>query len=292
VQRVGTSAPFAQQVVTSRGVYDESAVGPVFGALSGATLYTTTYSSCESAEGGAAEVIAVDTATGQQTEVKIFGCAGLQGIALAPDGTLLVAESGIGKTAARIARLNPANGAVSTVSSGGSLKDPRGIALAASGALIVADATGSVLAVSTNDGAQSTIAAGPGLTGANGVALDASGSIYVTAAGPPPVLKLSAASRRFSTAGFRFKASCTPSCDFHYDVKVQAKGVHPFSVSDVVVGVGRTRTLTVKLPKSVNRDISRALARNRSVRMRLTARPQDGFGGALGKSRSLTVHVT
>jgi hypothetical protein len=58
--------------------------------------------------------------------------------------------------------------------------------------------------------------AGPGLTGADAVALDASGNIYVTAAGAPPVLKLSAASRRFSTAGLPFKASCWPRCDVHY----------------------------------------------------------------------------
>jgi hypothetical protein len=292
VDGIATTAPFAQRVVTSGGEYQESAIGPMFGALSGPTLYTTTYSSCESAEGGAAEVVAVDTATGRQTEVQTFGCAGLQGIALSSDGTLLVAQSGTNKAAARIVRLNPADASVSTVAKGGSLKDPRGIALDASGRVIVADAISGVLAVSTSTGAQSTLASGAGLTGANGIALDASGAIYVTAAGAPPVLKLSAPSQRFSTAGVRLKASCTPRCDLRYEATVQAKGVYPFGQTGEVTGVGAARALTVKLPKSVNRNIAGALAKHRSVRIKVTATAQDADGAPVGKSVKATVRVT
>ena len=114
----------------------------------------------------------------------------------------------------------------------------------------------------------------------------------MTAAGSPPVLRISAANQRFSAARFRFKASCKPRCDFRYDVAVQAKGVHPYSQSGEITGVGPTRTLTARLPKSVSRDIARALARHRTVRVKLTARPQDVDGEAIGTPTSLRVRLT
>jgi hypothetical protein len=292
VRSIETSAPFAQRVVTDGGVYDETTVGPQFGALAGSTLYTTTYSSCESVEGGPGQVVAVDVATGRQTWVRSFSCGGLQGIALAPDGTLLIAESASDEGPARIARLNPANDALSNVASGGAIKDPRGIALDASGRLLVADASSGVLAVSTTNGAQSTLASGPALGGVNGVALDARGNIYVTAPGAPPVLKVSAKSRRLSAAGFRFKASCKPRCEFGYSADVQAKGIDRYSDSGGIATVGSTRTLTARMGKLMRRDIARELARHRTVRIKLTAYARDVDGDQVGKTVGLTVRLT
>ena len=134
----------AERTVTAGGLYDAYGVDPAFGAVSGNTLYTTASSSCDSAEGGGGYVIAIDTTTGAQTLVKAFGCHALGGIATTPGGMLTVA---VGGRPAKIVQLDPQSGAVTTLSSGGSLKTPKGLALDAAGDVLVADSTSGVIAV-------------------------------------------------------------------------------------------------------------------------------------------------
>jgi hypothetical protein len=134
VLSVDTSAPFTQRVVSApAGEHSDDATytpDPDFAALSGSTLYGTSWIECndDSAEPGGSWLVAIDTTTGKRTQVVQFGCDRPQGIAAAPDGSLLIAIAGA--PAAKIIRFNPADSSVKTVSSGGALKDPRGVALA------------------------------------------------------------------------------------------------------------------------------------------------------------------
>ena len=263
---------------------------PDFAALSGTTLYGTSLVPCssESAEEGGSWLIAVDTASGKRTQIADYGCSEPKGIAVAPDGTLLMAMS---DDKPEIDRVNPANGALATASKGGSLTDPGGIALTPSGDLVVADAAGSVIGISTQTGRQTTIASGPDLTGANGIAVDASGKIYVTADGPSPVLKASAARRqRVSSAGIRLRVSCLPRCTIAYSYS--SSGVEPsFDGNFEAAGVSASRSLRVKLGAELNRYIKRALRRNKTVRLKLTLTAKDPRTDASGNSKTVTVRL-
>jgi hypothetical protein len=299
---IGTTPPYTQQVLSPGPLYQQYGVQPVAGALSGTTLYTTAWSSCDSAEGGGAYVIAVNTATGAQTMVKNLGCASLGGIAVEQAGTLLIAEpstntvTGGPSAPAQIVRLNPATGAVTTLSSGGSLKTPQGIAIDPAGDLYVADSTSGVIAVSASTGQQSPVTSGGSLGGATGIALRASGStmsLYVTEAGVPPTVRASAArSQRWSASGISFAAQCNRTCTVAYDAAISIRGATGFSQDAAFHTVTGRRALRIKLPEQVNRRISRALRQGRRVTVRLTITPQDPRTAAPGASTRLTVRLT
>jgi hypothetical protein len=279
----------AQRVVSSGGLYDSIGVQPAFGAVSGGTLYTTASSSCSSAEGGGSYVIAVDTATGAQTLVKRFGCRALGGIATTPGGPLIVA---VGGSPAKIVRLDPATGAVATMASGGSLKAPQGLALDASGDVIVADASSGVVAVAATGGDQSPYTAPGAIVGAAGVAVDPSGGIYVTEAGPAPRLTATAASpQRFSRSGIAFAARPSRAATVRYTAVVRIAGKSSFAKSAAFANVQGRRALRVSLPSQIDRRIESALRQGRSVSVRLTVRPQDSRSGSLGKATTVRVRL-
>jgi sugar lactone lactonase YvrE len=280
------AATGAQRVVTSGGLYDQLGVQPAFGAVSGRTLYTTAASSCASAEGGGAYVIAVDTVTGAQSLVKSFGCRALGGVATTPGGPLVVA---VGST---LVQLDPAGGAVATMASGGVLKSPQGLALDASGDVIVADAKAGVVAVAARGGDQSPYTAPGAVVGARGVAVGADGGIYVTEAGPAPSLKATAARRqRFRRSGIAVTLRPSRMATVGYTAAISIAGRTGFAKSAAFGRVQGRRSVRIGLPGQVDARIASALRAGRRVTAKLTLRPQDPRSGSLGIATVLRVRL-
>jgi hypothetical protein len=288
VLSIDTAAPFGQRVVSSGGLYDQHGVDPQFGAFVGGTLYTTASAPCVSGKGGA-YVIAVDTASGAQSLTRRFGCAGLGGIAATPTGTLLVGQAG---RRARIAELDPATGAVTTLSSGGSLELPQGIALDAAGDVLVADTVSGVVAISRDDGEQSPITARGAVNEAAGIAVGADGGIYVTDAGVPPRLRASTARRqRFRRSGVAFTAACDRRCIVGYAVTVRFPRGRPYTDAGAFQNVRARRTLRVRLPRRVNRRIARTLRQGGTVAVRLNLSAGDARTGVAGRRTTLRLRL-
>ena len=222
VVSIDANSPFTQKVVSPSVVHrDKNPTGnPSFIVLSGSTVYGVYASECwDINNGNDSYVVRIDAATGSRSSVANLGCATPGGLAVAPDGSLLIALGPVDPTPAKIIRIDPAGGSTTTVSTGGLLRNPADVALTASGDLVVADRTSGVLRISTRTGKQSTIASGGDLNGVDNVALDASGAIYATAkGGRAAVLTASMPrSQRYSTSGIlasarvaRAAASATP----------------------------------------------------------------------------------
>jgi len=109
------------------------------------------------------------------------GCAGPDDpfeLAFSP-GDVFVVESG----SARISRVDPVTGAVTTVAQGGNLGAPRDLAFDASGDLLVVDATpGSLIRIDLETGEQTVIASGGDLTGPlRSLAVESDGEVLATA---------------------------------------------------------------------------------------------------------------
>jgi hypothetical protein len=172
------------------------------------------------------------------------------------------------------------------------LKDPGGIALAASGDLIVADALSGVLRVSTRTGAQSKIASGPALNGASALALDARGTIYVAAAGPAPVVKASAGAQRLSAKAVAVHLSCRPRCAVLWSMQVTIPGDSGYSEDGSIEAVGSGKTLKVKLVKNVTDRIATALRHKQKPSVTMTLTPQIPGTDAPGKPISVTAPFT
>ena len=288
VLSIDTAAPFAQRIVSSGGLYDQYGVDPQFGTVAGSTLFTTASEPCVAGKGGA-YVIAVDAGTGTQHLTRRFGCAGLGGIAATPTGTLLVAQAG---RRARIAELDPATGAVTTLSRGGSLQAPQGIALDAAGDVLVADTVSGVIAISRGDGEQSPITARGAVNEAMGITVGADGGIYVTDAGFAPRLRASAARRqRFRRSGVAFAAACDRPCIVAYAVTVTFPRGKPFTDAGAFRNVRGRRTLRVKLPRRVNRRIARTVQQGRTVGVRLNLSAGDGRTGVAGRRTTLRLRL-
>ena len=277
----GPSAPAGS--TTQYGVY------PAFGAVSGNTLYTTASSSCDSAEGGGAYVIAVDTTTGAQTLVKALGCHALGGIATTPGGMLTVA---VGGRPAKIVQLDPQSGAVTTLSSGGSLKTPQGLALDAAGDVLVADSTSGVIAVSGQGGQQSPYTSPGALGGATGIAIGPDGALYVSEAGVPPKLAATAAGRQqLSASGLAVTVRCNRACTVGYSAKVSGFTVSGFPKSAAFRGVQGRRSVRITLPRQVRREIATALRHGKKVTAKVALTPRDPRSGSLGKRTTLPIRI-
>jgi sugar lactone lactonase YvrE len=107
-------------------------------------------------------------------------------IALSPGDILVADQLAVGGSGGVI-RVDPASGAQTTVSSGGSFVHPSGVALEADGDILVADYSafggddgpGGVIRVDPASGAQTTVSSGGSFATPFGVALEADGDILV-----------------------------------------------------------------------------------------------------------------
>lgn len=136
-----------------------------------------------------AGVIRVNPLTGTQTPVNGFHSLG---IAIAPNGDIYVAGLDYFGPGA-VVRLNPLTGVLTTVSSGGLLMRPYGIAIEAGGDILVADPlafgivggiwVGGIIRINPLTGAQSVVASGGILRSPTGIAIAGNGDILVADAG-------------------------------------------------------------------------------------------------------------
>ncbi|MFB8077514.1 hypothetical protein [Streptomyces sp. NPDC056013] len=144
--------------------------------------------------GGSGAVLRVDPATGEQTVLSPGDGEGDTPprpvkLCTAPDGTILVVEQGMvggEDLSSRVVRVDPVTGARTTVTSGGELRSPIGLAVAGDGGILIADANafagfgGGVIRVDPVSGAQTTVASGGGFVGPRALAVEADGSLLVT----------------------------------------------------------------------------------------------------------------
>jgi DNA-binding beta-propeller fold protein YncE len=276
VVAIDTAAPFAQKILSPPQPPDEGEpLNPYYLTLAGSTLYGVAPSDCSGAdsvvESSVANVVAIDTATGDRTSAADLGCTSPGGIAATPNGTLLIAMPAVDRTPAKIIRIDPAKRSPTIVSQGGALRNPSDIAMTPSGDLVVADRTSGVLRIATQTGKQSTIASGGNLNGVNDVALDASGNIYAIApGGPGALLSVSVPRReRFSSSGIGITASCRPRCTLGYSAQLgccrKGKGA--------LDRVGSKRAVRLKLPARINRGIAKRLRKYRTASVYLRPRP-------------------
>jgi hypothetical protein len=256
---------------------------PVTLTLSGTTLYGVSPSDCAApdsvADSSDATITAIDTTTGARSYPVDLGCTFPADLAVAADGSFLVAMPAGDRVPASIVRVRP-DGKPATFVKGGLLRSPAGLALTPAGDLIVADRTSGVLRI-TPGGRQSVVAAGGSLNHIDGVAVDAGGAIYAVApGGPAAVLNASAPRRqRYSASGVRVTASCAPRCSLGYSVDGKR---------GTTVRVGAKRSVRLKLPASV-----RAYMRKHKITgVVLTLRPEDGKGEAIGEPITLSVTLS
>jgi len=135
-------------------------------------------------------IIKVDPTTGAQTVISSGGSlTDPQGIAIAANGDIIVANVGF---PAVVIRVDPTSGAQTVISSfepsGGA---PIGIAIAANGDIIVSDSiTGAITRVDPTSGTQTVISFTGSSVEAAGVSIAANGDIIAAANFPPVIVKV------------------------------------------------------------------------------------------------------
>ena len=141
-------------------------------------------------------ILRANPATGALTEISRNGAQGElfrhpYDIAVAPDGSLLVADMGVYATPStrtpdgRIIRVDPVTGRQSLVTSGNLLVDPAGLAIAPDGLIYVIENVGTlgqpaVVSVNPATGAQTLVTQGGQLCYPFGIAVHPNGSVLVT----------------------------------------------------------------------------------------------------------------
>src|SRR5207249_1950114 len=108
-------------------------------------------------------------------------------LAIAGNGDVIVADQNAFGGQGGIIRVNPSTGAQTTISSGGSFKDPYGVAFAPNGDILVADheafgGGGGIIRVNPTTGAQTTVSSGGNFLAPTGIAVVPGGAMV----GPPP----------------------------------------------------------------------------------------------------------
>ena len=129
-------------------------------------------------------VLRITPADGSQSVASSAGNfgIGMYGLARESSGNLVIATSNGAE--AQLIRVNPADGTQSILSSGGEITDPRYLAIASNGDVILAEQSGKkVLRIDPISGAQSILASGPPLGAPRGIAIASNGDIYVSDAG-------------------------------------------------------------------------------------------------------------
>jgi sugar lactone lactonase YvrE len=142
----------------------------------------------ESYGGGTGQIVRVDPTTGAQTVISSGGqFIDPYGVALAPDGSLIVADRGSFGGAGTIFRVDPTTGVQTVITSGGYLFDPSGVAFAPNGDILVADFVGrDIVRVDPATGQQSIVAQGGLFVGPFGITTTSDGTIFVADFGPFP----------------------------------------------------------------------------------------------------------
>jgi hypothetical protein len=279
VSSVDTNPPFTQTLLSPERLGGFAVVG--------STLYTTTAPDCNATPPHNTTVVAIDTTTGGRTQVGDLGCDYPSAMIAAPNGTLLVAGVGSNGSSTGIVRLNPATGQVTPAAAGGKIQAPAGIALTASGDLIVADGNTGVLRISGATGKQTTIASGGDFTQSGSVALDPSGNIYVTASGTVTLKATAKARQRFSS-GIRVNVSCRPRCAFSYRMEFPGQS-YAGTGFELIDRPGSKWTLRLKMGAETKRLLSKTLRSKRSMKVRVKLVPLDGYHQTIGKEVNLTV---
>ncbi|MER5967285.1 hypothetical protein [Streptomyces sp. NPDC002057] len=142
--------------------------------------------------GGFGAVLRVDPDTGEQTVLSPGEGGGEPPVrpvklCTVPDGSILVVEQGLlggEDLTSRVVRIDPVAGSRTTVTSGGELRSPVGVAVDGHGGILVADTnafggSGGVIRVDPATGAQTTVASGGAFAGPRAVAVEADGSLLV-----------------------------------------------------------------------------------------------------------------
>jgi hypothetical protein len=140
--------------------------------------------------GGAGEILRVDPTTGAQTVVSSGGqFVDPYSVAVAPDGSLIVADPGTYGGTGTIFRVDPTTGAQSVIATGGYLVDPGIVTFAPNRQLLIGDFGGGgeamIIEVNPTTGQQSIVSEGGYLMGPFGMATSPDGTIYVADFGQP-----------------------------------------------------------------------------------------------------------
>lgn len=125
---------------------------------------------------GTGAVYRIDPTIGAQDVISSGGLFfSPLGVALEPDGNILLADSGAGG----VIRVDPGTGAQTFVSVGGSLVAPTGVAVAPNGDIFVADDAAAVVRVDPITGAQTVITSGGALVEPRDIAIGPGGLLFV-----------------------------------------------------------------------------------------------------------------
>jgi hypothetical protein len=93
------------------------------------------------------------------------------GVAVEPTGNLIVISDALATGRQEVLRFHPTSGAPTVLSRGGLIRAPAGVAIEASGAILVVDLPGAVIRVNPVTGAQTAVSTGGILPSARGMAI-------------------------------------------------------------------------------------------------------------------------
>jgi hypothetical protein len=173
------------QTVLSSGQLLRDPTGIAYGAdgdLLVADQQAFSHHKAGQAQGG---VIGIDPVSGVQTAVTSERhLKNPSGLAVEPDGDLVVVDPDLDDGAAGVLRVDPVSNEQTVVSEGGDFGNPEGIAVEPDGNILVIDpdalnGAGALIRVNPTTGAQTVLSKGGNFGNPSGVAVEASGSILV-----------------------------------------------------------------------------------------------------------------
>lgn len=119
------------------------------------------------------KLVRIDRATGMQTVVSFGGMlVNPQGVCVASDGRIFVADPDSGEAHGRILEVDPTTGMQIVVAELDQLQAPTGLTIEENGTLLVADRAGRVVRVNPDTGAQTLLSSGGTLDSPEAIALE------------------------------------------------------------------------------------------------------------------------
>jgi streptogramin lyase len=135
----------------------------------------------------ASQVLRTSLATGGQSVLsQVSSPSRVGAVTVGSPGAIYVVDESAGS----VSSVDPVSGALAHISSGNLLVGPIGIAVEASGQLVVADASGLVLRVDPLTGAQTQLASGGNLVTPFGIAVEADGHLVITDKGTDKLVRI------------------------------------------------------------------------------------------------------